>query len=180
MINTDDYQAIGRTRKVHGTQGELKVEIEEAWLEDFTRAEVLFLEIQGQLVPYFVEQLRGGSGLLLKMEDVDGREAALRLTSKPIYLRTGDLLADDQREFYAEEVSLQYTYLIGYQLIDATTGPVGAVQDVLDMPQQEMAVVAHGDGEALVPLADALIDRIDDNTQTLHMTLPEGLLDLQQ
>ena len=176
----DDYQHIGRTRKVHGTQGELKVEIEDRWLEDFTQAEVLFLEIQGQLVPHFVEQLRGGSGLLLKMEDVDGREAALSLTSKPIYLRTGDLLADDQREFYAEEVSLQYTYLIGYRLIDAHTGPVGEIKDVLDMPQQEMAVVAYKDGEALVPLAEQLLERIDEKAQQVYMRLPEGLLDLQQ
>ena len=175
-----DYQRIGRTRKVHGTRGELKVEIEDRWLEDFTQGDVVFLELQGQLVPYFVEELRGGSGLLLKLEEVDGREAALRLTSKPLYLRATDLLADDQREFYAEEVSLQYTYLIGYQLVDETTGPVGPIREVLDMPQQEMAVVDYRDGQSLVPLAEPLIERIDEATQTVHMRLPEGLLDLQR
>ena len=179
MIPTD-YQHIGRTRKLHGIHGELKVEIQDRWLEDFLRAEVLFLEIQGQLVPHFVEQVRGGSALLIQFEDVADRDAALALTSKQIYLRQSDLLADDQREFYAEEVSLQYTYLIGYQLVDAQLGPVGEIKDVLDMPQQEMAVVNYKDSEALVPLAEALIERIDDTTQTLHMRLPEGLLDLQQ
>lgn len=179
-MHFDDYQHIGRTRKLHGTRGELKVEIEPRWLEDFLRTEVLFLELQGKLVPYFVAQIRGGNTPLLQLEDVEDRQLALPLTSKPIYLRRQDLLADAEREYEVEEENLVYAHLAGYTLVDERLGEIGIIREVLDMPQQEMAVVSYRDTEALVPLAEAWLQRIDANNRRVHMTLPEGLLDLQQ
>ena len=45
---------IGKTKKASGVKGELKVNIDEKYLEDFLQATVLFLTIQGKNVPFFV------------------------------------------------------------------------------------------------------------------------------
>jgi 16S rRNA processing protein RimM len=41
-----------------------------------------------------------------------------------------------------------------------------------------VAVVTYQDREVLIPLTDELITGVDPEARTLHMSLPEGLLEL--
>lgn len=171
-----EYIEIGRTQKTHGVQGELKVFIEDKYWDDFEHNKRVFLDIRGIKMPYFIKSTRGKGAPIVHFEDVNNREAALPLQHKNILLREQDLLPDvDRSEF--DEV-LEYGFLEGFHMIDATAGDIGVIQEVLDMPQQEMALVLYDGREVLIPLNEHFIAEINEETKTVKVDLPEGLLGL--
>ncbi|MBL7806690.1 MAG: 16S rRNA processing protein RimM [Saprospiraceae bacterium] len=173
-----NYIVIGRTRKAHGLTGELKVSVEERFLEDFLKNERIFIEIKTAKIPYFIDKVRGGGDIILKLEDVDDRDAAIALQSRDILLREQDIIPDHLREFEPEtEDELQYGFLEGYTLIDQNLGTIALIKEVLEMPQQEMAFMDFQGREVLVPLNEQLIVSIDETNKKLLMNLPDGLLD---
>ncbi len=163
---------IGFCKKPHGIKGELKVQIDEEYRDDFLRAKVIFMHISGREVPYFIENIRTGNHVLMKLEDIDTPEAAIALAGKEMFLRHEDVSTIENEE------EAGYEELIGYQLIDTKIGSVGAIADVVEFPQQMMAVVYYQEREVLIPLSEHLIAAIDDEKQTITMELPDGLLDL--
>ena len=66
----ESYVSIGYTRKPVGIKGELRLHVEERYLEDFLQAKVLFLEMGGAPVPYFVESIRIAKTPIVKFEDI--------------------------------------------------------------------------------------------------------------
>lgn len=173
MIN---YINIGYTRKAHGLEGELKCAIEERYEEDFLSNERIFIDIKGSKVPYFIANMRGKGEMILQLEEVTNRDQAVLLQSKGIFLREQDLIPEEERELEVEEETLQYARLVGYLLRDQTTGDIAVINEVLDMPQQEMAFLTYQSREVLIPLNEHLILAIDDANKTVLMDLPEGLV----
>ncbi|NUN99427.1 MAG: 16S rRNA processing protein RimM [Saprospiraceae bacterium] len=171
----DAMVKIGRIGKAHGISGELKAFVEDAYWEDFLNAEILFLEIRGQHLPYFIEDIRSGNAVLLKLEDLNTREDAQMLHGKDIYLRKEDILPDEARTIIIEPGFERYT---GYNIEDEANGLIGKIEEVIEMPQQMMAVVVYRGREILIPLNEQFIVRADTGQSVLHMNLPDGLLDL--
>jgi 16S rRNA processing protein RimM len=174
----NQYVSIGYTKKAHGIGGELKLHIEERYLEDFLKNERIFLEVKGTKLPYFVENVRGKGELILQLESVNNRDTAFLLQSREVFLRQQDLLSDAEREFEPVEAdSLAYAQLSGYLLRDKTLGDIGTIAEVLDMPQQEMALLQYRNRDVLVPLNAQLILDIDPQQRIVLMDLPDGLLE---
>jgi 16S rRNA processing protein RimM len=171
------YVTIGRTKKAHGLTGEIKMHIEEQYIEDFLKNERIFIDVRGTKVPYFVANVRGTNEFIVHLEEVNDREVAQTLQSREICLREKDLIPDDEREMEMENEGLEYAHLIGYVLSDQRLGDIGPIDEVLEMPQQEMAFLKYQGREALVPLNPHLIIQVDDKTRKVLMDLPEGLLD---
>lgn len=172
------YINIGHTRKTHGVQGEMKIAIEDKYLEDFLKNERIFIDVRGVKVPYFVASVRGKGDMILQLEEVTSKEAAFALQSREIHLRESDLIPDHLRELEIEpEEELEYAHLTGFQLLDQHLGAIGPIREVLDMPQQEMAFLEYQGREVLVPLNAQLIISVDEKKRTVLMDLPDGLLD---
>ncbi|MEQ1744165.1 MAG: hypothetical protein ABMA02_01980 [Saprospiraceae bacterium] len=72
----------------------------------------------------------------------------------------------------------EYGYLVGFMLKDQSVGEIGIVQEVLELPQQEMAVVLWKGKEVLVPLNTAFVVSIDLARKEVVTDLPDGLLSL--
>lgn len=167
-----DYKQIGHTRKTHGVAGELKVFIEEHFEDIFLEKERIFLEVRGSKQPFFIESVRGGGDLIVKFEDINNREDALLLQSKGVFLPASEVPEDLE----PEEPGLEYDGLTGFLMIDQTTGEIGRIEEVLEMPQQEMAVVQYQGREVLIPLNERFIQKTDKAEKKVFVDLPEGLL----
>ena len=111
----EKYTSIGFTKKCHGVKGELKVIVEEKYLEDFINTTAIFLMIKGKPVPFFVEKIRSGNDLILKLEDIDSKETAHPLNSKEIFLPSNQILKQEERTI-AIEPSLEFEKYIGYMM----------------------------------------------------------------
>ncbi len=169
-----EYAQIGYTKKTHGIGGELKVFIEEPYEELFLDSDRVFLEVRGTKQPFFIEHARGGGDLIVKFEDINVREDALLLQSKGVFLPASEVpeIVEPEGE------GLQYGHLAGYLIVDESAGEIGPVEDVFDLPQQEMALVHYQGREVLIPLNPAFIRSVDDAGKRVLMDLPEGLLSL--
>ncbi len=168
----EEYLKIGRTGKAFGTEGALKFKVEEQFLDDFFDAAVIFIEQMGKPVPFFIEGLHNDAPLIIKLEEVDSRETALELAGKDVFLRREDV-ADESLE-----QPFDFTALEGFRIIDRTVGEIGLIEEVLELPQQMMAVVEYQGREVLIPLTDQLILSVEAENREIEMALPEGLLEL--
>lgn len=173
----EEYIKIGTTKKPFGVKGELKVDIQEAYLEDFLHAKILFINRRGKPVPYFVEEIRVAGMPLVKFEDVSNKEIAGKLGGSELLLRLSDVLPEEQRQLEVEEET-EYSRLLGYEIVEATAGKIGRIEEVLEFPQQEMAALSYKGKDLLIPLNQQFINTIDAQKKRIQMTLPEGLLDL--
>jgi 16S rRNA processing protein RimM len=172
----DELVSIGYTQKPHALNGEIKVFIEEAYLEDFLQASIIFLDLKGQKLPFFVEQIRGGSALIVALEDINSREDADKISKKELFIRQQDLIPDVQRQLPVQ--GLKYGAYEGFTIQDTQIGKIGVIQEIVELPQQEMAVVQYQEKEILIPLNQTWIIEIIEKEQLIIMDLPEGLLDL--
>jgi len=175
-MSDKQYTSIGALKKPHGLNGEMKVYIPEHYLEDFFQAKAVFLKTDGTMLPYFVNEVRGGAFIILNLEEIDSREKALRMASKEIYLRTKDLIPESEKEIISDE--LEYGAYVGYNIQDAEAGVIGSIERVEEYPQQEMAIVIYNEKEIMIPLNDHFITKIDNDAKVVLVDLPEGLLNL--
>lgn len=169
------YIEIGYTGKSHGLQGELKLVIKERYEQDALQANVLFLEIKGKHIPFFVEEINIGNAWIAKLEDVDSREYADSLAGKGIYLREEDLLPPEAGDLFAEP---NFDLFIGFEIVDTEMGPIGRIEEIYDVAQQFLASVQYQGREVLIPLHEELIQAVHEDVKELVMALPKGLLEL--
>lgn len=168
----EEYLKIGRTGKAFGTGGALKFKVEEPFLDDFLEAPVIFIELLGKPVPFFVDSIHNEAPLIVKLEEVDSRKTALELVGKELFLR-----AEDVSEASLEQ-PLDFSALEGYQIVDRTVGAIGPIEEVLEFPQQIMAALQYQGRDILIPLNNQFILAVDAENQRIEMDLPEGLLEL--
>lgn len=163
---------IGYISKTKGLKGEVQLffEFEDYLALDF---DVLFLEVNKKLVPYFVNEIKfhNNSTAYATFEDVDHIDNAQPLLRKKMYLPQDKMPVRDPDDF-------RYTDLIGYAVVDEIHGELGLITQVQEMPQQFMATVDMGGKELMFPLSDDLILGIDSEKQIIEVELPEGLVEL--
>jgi 16S rRNA processing protein RimM len=63
-------------------------------------------------------------------------------------------------------------------VIDKFLGQVGPVSEVYNYPNQDFIVIRKDDKEALIPINDDIILRVDRETRVIEVDLPEGLMDI--
>lgn len=170
---TDKLISVGFTKKAHGAQGELKVELKDEYFEDFVNAEVVFMNVKGKPLPFFIENLREAGDILLKLEDVDTPADAKELTSKELFLREKDI----QVQKKAGEV-LTFELMEGYELFEEQQGYIGKIESVETLPHQHLAIVVYQGKEVFIPLHAQMVFNLDEKSKKIVLRLPEGLLEL--
>lgn len=162
----------GTVRKTFGAHGDLifLFDKEPSFLPD--REEPVFLQIEGDLVPFFILFCRWHSTTELRvgLEDVDTREKASQLLSCVFYLRPK---ATGNSKEVLHEINPE-----GFTVSDKTSGETGVVLDVTPYPTQDIMTISFPCGESLVPLIEEYILSVNLEERVIHMELPEGLLDI--
>ncbi len=175
MKNRDtfqDYFYLGLITKTHGYDGKVVAFIDADDPSVYENMEMLFLNIHGMPVPYFIEERSlKNNKLIIKFQDVTSEEHAADLVKKEIYLPLSALPKLSGNKFYYHEVK-------GYLVTDEAFGPVGRIVEILDYPAQAVMQVFHEGKEVLIPVNDAVILKLDRKNKTILIKAPEGLLDL--
>ena len=169
MIKREDVYKIGRLGKAHGVKGEVSFQFDDD-IFDTTDADYLILEIDGILVPFFMEEyrFRNDSLALVKFCDVNTQQRASELTGCDVYFpRT---LAEES------EGQLSLSSLVGFDIVEASNSKVvGKIAAIDDTTQNILFELEDG---RLIPASDELITNIDTNRQQIIMQIPTGLLEI--
>ena len=169
MIKQEEVYKIGRLGKAHGVKGEVSFQFDDD-IFDRVDADYLVLEIDGILVPFFMEEyrFRNDSVCLVKFCDVDTQQRAQELTGCDVYFPRA--LAEEAEE----QPSL--AALIGFEIVNASDGKtIGKIAAIDDTTQNILFELEDG---MLIPANDQLINAIDMQQQQITMNIPEGLLAL--
>lgn len=173
MIRFEDVFSIGKIIKPHGIEGEMQFEFTTD-VFDTENAEYLIFDIDGILVPFFIESYRFNSdkSAFIFFEDIDSDEKARRFSGKTVYLENAFL---DKVE--TEVVSINY--FVGFSVVDTQAGRIGELVDVDESTQNTLFVVKNeANEEILIPANDDFVEKIEHETKTIFLNLPEGLLDI--
>lgn len=171
-MRVDDCFLLGYVIKPHGLKGEVTILLDVDFPEAYREMESVFLEIDQRLVPFFISAISiSANRAVVRFEDIDTFEQAESLKGCALYLPDNILpeLEDDQ--FYFHEI-------IGFTVIDKATGPIGTVKDVYASGKQDLLAIDHDGTEVLVPVIDEIVRKVDRSSNTLHIVLPDGLLDI--
>ena len=161
---------IGWVGKAHGLKGEIKVHVSDFYEDDLFRA--TSVHIGQPPIPYFLEHIRAGGSVVLKIEELNDRDAVSLLSKRPLFLMDTQVSAREEPE------ESPFAELIGYTIQADGYPRLGPITGVMDLPSHYLAELTHEGKEVVVPLHEDLIERIDQEGQVLTMVLPEGLLDI--
>ena len=168
MIRQEEVFRIGRLGKAHGVKGAVSFQFDDD-IFDRIDSDYLILEVDGILVPFFIEEYRFRSDTvaLVKFEDIDTQQRAQELTGCDVYF---------PRSLAEEDDTPTLTFLVGFNIVEADTGTtIGRIAAIDDSTANLLFELEDG---RLIPANDDLINDIDNKRKVITMTIPEGLLEL--
>ncbi len=164
---------LGKIVSKFSFKGEVLIKLDTDEPESYVKMESVFVHYNNNLVPFFIERssLHKSDLLRVKFEDVDTEEDADDLMKAEIYLPLSLLPKLEGNQFYFHEV-------IGFAIVDSTFGEVGLIKSINDSTAQALFEIDRKGTEILIPMNDEFIDNIDREQKIVHVTTPEGLIDL--
>ena len=169
MIRAEEVYKIGRLGKAHGVKGEVSFQFDDD-IFDRVDADYLVLDIDGILVPFFMEEyrFRNDTVCLVKFCDIDTQQRAQELTGCDVYFPRA--LAEE-----AEEMP-SLASLVGFEIVDASNG--NTVGNIVAIDDSTINLLFELEDGTLIPASNELIEDIDAEQRTIRMNIPEGLLDI--
>ncbi len=169
MIKAEDVYKIGRIGKAHGIKGEVSLQFDDD-IFDRVDADYLVLDVDGILVPFYMEEyrFRNDSVCLVKFCDIDTQQRATELTGCDVYFPRA--LAEEADEMPS------LASLVGFDIVEAKgnrrVGTIAAIDD------QTANILFELEDGTLIPANDDLITDIDWEGKRITMNIPKGLLEL--
>ena len=68
--------------------------------------------------------------------------------------------------------------IVGFEVIDTSTGKVGEVLSVYEGTGQDLIAVDYNGDEVLIPITDHIVTQVDKSKKVITVNLPEGLIDV--
>ncbi len=166
------YFKIGKLVASHGLNGEIILVHSLGKKTSLKGLEAIYLEEQKEsFFPYFIQStsIRSDTETILKLEGVPNKEAARKLTPKEVWLEENDF---NKFSLKAAPISL-----LGFMMVEGEDA-LGEVIEVIEQPHQVLCTILYKGKEALIPLHQESLLKIDQKKRKLFVSLPEGLLDI--
>lgn len=154
-------------------KGEVLIKLDTDEPEAYTNMESVFVDYNGNLVPFFIEKssLHKSTLLRVRFEDVDSEEDADELLKCDVYLPLSLLPKLEEDQFYYHEI-------IGFNVEDVNYGNVGKVVSVNDTTAQPLFEIEKDGKQIFIPLNDEFLEKVDKKNRTLTVNTPQGLIEL--
>jgi 16S rRNA processing protein RimM len=167
-----EYFKAGKLVAVHGLKGELILKHELGKKTSLKNLKTVFIETsKDSFFPWFIEytKIKSENEIYLKLESVDTREAAARISQKNIWLAE-----DDFKKFAAKTAPAS---LLGYTVFN-NNEKLSKILEVIEQPQQLLCRIEFKNKEVLIPIHESFLKKIDRKKKEVFVELPEGLLEI--
>lgn len=166
------YFKIGKFAASHGLSGELVLQHSLGKKTSLKGLEIIYIEqTKDNFLPYFIEKtsIRNETDTFIKLEGVDTKETARKLTPREVWLEEVDF-----KKFAAKAAPIA---LLGFSMIDGDTD-LGEIIEVIEQPHQVLCTILYKGKEALIPVHEANLLKLDKKNKKVFVELPEGLLEI--
>ena len=167
-----EYFKIGKFVAVHGLKGELVLKHELGKKTALKGLQAVFIEEKkDSFIPWFIQSatIKNDNEIYLKLEGIDFREGAAKLSQKEVWLNETDF-----KKFTAKSAPIN---LLGYSIINGTE-PLGEIEEVIEQPHQLLCRLEIKGKEVLIPLNESFLQKINHSKKQVIVELPEGLLEI--
>jgi 16S rRNA processing protein RimM len=167
-----EYFKIGKLAASTGLKGELILQHNLGKKTSLKGLEAIFLEDKkDSFIPYFVEaaQIRSDTETIIKLEGVDIMEVARKLTPKEVWLAE-----EDFKKFAAKSSPIA---MLGFMMISEGEA-IGIIEEVIEQPHQILCSIVYNGKEALIPIHENSLEKVDIKNRKVFVTLPDGLLEI--
>ena len=140
--------------------------------QEFAKRNVKVLAVSvDPLLPYFIEsvKIRNADEAFVKIEGVNTKEAAHMLVQKQVWLPE-----DDFHKYAGKSAPIS---LLGFHIIH-DNNDLGEILEVIEQPHQLLCRISLDGKEALIPVHQETLQKIDKKTKRVMVDLPDGLLDI--
>ena len=171
-MEKQDCFLLGTIFKLHGYKGDVNIYNDNDIPLVYTDIEFFYIEDNNELIPYFAESVRPKKKqvLLVKLEDVDSEEQALKILKQKVYL---------PNKFLPEMGNINPDKLIvGFEVIDNKIGKIGKVDFVNDKTSQKLIIVKDRKKEFFIPFHDNFVININIKKKILEVNIPQELIDI--
>lgn len=170
-MTKEECYLLGKITKPFGYKGQMVLFLDVDTPEDYATLDSAFVEVKNTLVPYFfhIDNLKGNKAVAT-FEDITPAEAHA-LAGCDLYLPLSLLPKLTGNKFYFHEV-------VGFRVVDNEKGDIGIIQSVIDYPAQPLFQIDYQGREILIPIVDPVIQKVDREAKTIHISAPTGLIDI--
>lgn len=164
---------IGIIVKTRGISGEIILEVKDSDVLKNIK-ESVHLDIDGLLVPFFIESVRimSSNRARIQFDWIDSEKSASNLISRTVHIPLKELTIN------AEEKSFSPNLLEGFSVIDKSHGSIGIIAQYIDQANNPLLIINNKNNEIIIPFQDDLIEKISMDDKAIHINSPEGLIDL--
>ncbi len=170
------FSIIGRTKKPHGNEGFLKIQLFEDHFEDLIAEGVyVFILQMGCHIPYQIVKSENLINFRIKFNGINSPEELIDLSSKDLFLLSSDLNIPNSKL----QDQNQYEEFQGYSCkVINSPDFEGIINRIEVFPHQIMAIVESNNKEIYIPLNKSFIKSINPEKKIIFFELPQGLLSL--
>ncbi|MGH9410154.1 MAG: ribosome maturation factor RimM [Vicinamibacterales bacterium] len=164
---------MGRVARAHGNKGHVIVNPETDFAVDrFAPGTVLMVEQGGRVSERRIEAVRFQAGRpIIAFDGIETMSGAEALAGAELKVRQADLPPLASGTYYRHD-------LVGCEVTDTAGALLGRVTRVEGPLERSLLVIATRRGEALIPMVEGIVLRIDLAAKAIVVDLPEGLVDL--
>ncbi len=172
-MKKQDCFYLGKIIKKYSYKGEVLIKTDGDLVENYFNLKNLFLENENNLVPFFIDRIKKHKPdiLRIKFEDVNSEELANKILNKNIYLPLTLLKPLRGKKFYFHEV-------VGFKVISEKK-VIGIINKINDLSPQPIFEIKNKNRIILVPIHNDFIIKINRKEKNIQLSLPDGLLELQ-
>ncbi|MBL0357277.1 MAG: 16S rRNA processing protein RimM [Chitinophagaceae bacterium] len=168
----DQYFKIGKLAASFGLKGELVLQHSLGKKTSLKGLETIFTEEgKDNFMPWFITgtSIKNDAETFIKLEGIDTKETARKLTPKEVWITE-----EDFKKFAAKSSAIA---LLGFNMINDGVD-LGEILEVIEQPHQVLCAVSIDGKEALIPIHEGSLQKIDQKNRKVFVTLPDGLLDI--
>jgi len=172
-MKKDELFLLGKIVRTFGSKGEVIIQVDAELLTLIKKLESVFLKLNENLVPFFIEHThpRSSNQVLVKFMDVDNTDEAFTFAGCNVYIPSGLIPRQKRTKLFSSEIE-------GYRVIDVNHGETGIVNAILELPQQSLLSVDSNGKEILLPIVEDIIKEVDRRNRIIYTEAPEGLIEL--
>jgi 16S rRNA processing protein RimM len=167
-----NYCSIGKLVATFGVKGDLILKHHLGKKTALKGLETLFIEDKkDELLPYFIEsvKIKSGDELYLKIEGINSKEEAQKLMQKQVWL-----VEDEFHKHAGKSAPISF---LGFHMVQDDED-LGEILEVIEQPHQLLCRIEWKGKEALIPIHQETLIKVDKKKKVILVKLPEGLLDI--
>ncbi|QCX53617.1 ribosome maturation factor RimM [Elizabethkingia sp. JS20170427COW] len=171
-MRKEDCYFLGKIIRRHGLSGNVILKLDTDQPEFYNKLESIFIEINGLLVPFFIEKRSWSKVDSLNLFFKNTTEAMVdQIIGKNVYLPLATLPKLTGKQFYYHEV-------LKYEVKDSHGNSCGVIREINDQTAQHYFILVLDGKEVIIPIIKDWILDVDRDHQIITMQLPEGLLEV--